>query len=86
MGDELRAVATRGQRIGPTLATEQLAEEFGLTIPVPTLRRWMVAEQLWTRVRTSQAVHRRRERRAHLGELVQLDGSFHDWLDTGAPR
>ena len=78
-------VRGRGQRFGPTLAAEHLAEEFGLTIPVPTLRRWMVAEKLWTRVRTSNAVHRRRARRAHCGELVQLDGSFHDWLDTGDP-
>lgn len=73
-----------GQRFGPTLAAEHLREEFHVTIPVPTLRRWMLAEQLWTRVRAAQAVHRRRVRRAHFGELVQLDGSFHDWLETGA--
>ncbi len=79
-------VRGQGQRFGPTLAAEHLIEEFGLPIPVPTLRRWMVAEKLWTRVRKSKAVHRRRARRPHFGELVQLDGSFHDWLDTGDPR
>jgi hypothetical protein len=77
-------VRGRGQRFGPTLAAEHLSEEFGVVIPVPTLRRWMVAEKLWTRLRKSKLPHRRRARRAHFGELVQLDGSFHDWLETGA--
>lgn len=77
-------VRGRGQRFGPTLATEHLTEEFGVVLPVPTVRRWMVAEKLWTRVRKSKTAHRRRARRAHFGELVQLDGSFHDWLETGA--
>lgn len=76
-------VRGRGQRFGPTLVTEHLTEEFGLVLPVPTVRRWMVAEKLWTRIRTSKPPHRRRARRAHFGELVQLDGSFHDWLEAG---
>jgi transposase len=71
----------RGQRFGPTLAAEHLAEEFGLRIPVPTLRRWMLSEKLWTRLRKSKRSHRRRTRRAHFGELVQMDGSFHAWLE-----
>jgi len=75
-----------GQRFGPTLAAEHLAEEFDLTLPVATLRRWMVAEKLWTRRRTSKRQHRRRLRRAHFGELVQLDGSFHAWLEDRGPE
>jgi hypothetical protein len=43
----------------------------------------MLAEKLWPRVRTAKRAHRRRPRGAHFGELVQLDGSFHDWLETG---
>lgn len=74
-----------GQRFGPTLAAEHLAEEFGLVIPVPTLRRWMLAEKLWSRLRKSKRVHRRRARRAHFGELVQMDGSFHAWLEDRGP-
>ena len=76
----------RGQRFGPTLAAEHLAEEYGLTIPVPTLRRWMLAETLWSRLRKSTRAHQRRERRTHFGELVQMDGSFHEWLEGRAPR
>lgn len=74
-----------GQRFGPTLAAEHLADEFGLVIPVPTLRRWMLAAQLWSRVRKSKRAHRRRPRRAHRGELVQMDGSFHAWLEERGP-
>jgi hypothetical protein len=74
-----------GQRFGPTLAAEHLAAEYGLTVAVPTLRRWMLAERLWSRVRTSKRVHRRRARRAHFGELVQMDGSFHAWLEDRGP-
>ena len=75
-----------GQRFGPTLAAEHLGEEHGLVIPVPTLRRWMLAETLWSRLRKSTRAHQRRERRAHFGELVQMDGSFHEWLEGRAPR
>ena len=74
-----------GQRFGPTLAAEHLGEEFGLVVPVPTLRRWMMAARLWTRRRKSKRHHRRRLRRAHFGELVQLDGSFHAWLEDRGP-
>ena len=74
-------VRGRGQRFGPTLAAEHLAEEYALHIPVPTLRRWMLAEKLWTRLRKSKRAHRRRTRREHFGELVQMDGSFHAWLE-----
>lgn len=74
-----------GQRFGPTLAAEHLAEEFGVVIPVPTLRRWMLADHLWSRLRKSKRVHRRRARRAHFGELVQMDGSFHAWLEERGP-
>lgn len=74
-----------GQRFGPTLAAEHLADEFGLVIPVPTLRRWMLAEHLWSRLRKSKRTHRRRARRAHFGELVQMDGSFHAWLEDRGP-
>jgi transposase len=73
-------------RFGPTLAAEHLASEDGITVHPDTLRRWMVAASLWSRART-RALHRqRRERKAHFGELVQLDGSFHLWFETRGPR
>ncbi len=78
-------VRGRGQRFGPTLAAEHLAEEYGIHVPVPTLRRWMLAEKLWTRLRKSKRHHRRRARREHFGELVQMDGSFHAWFEDRGP-
>src|SRR5215203_3873778 len=74
------------QRFGPTLAAEHLLSEDGLTVHHDTLRRWMVAAGLWSRVRRRAAHRQRRERKAHFGELLQLDGSFHLWYEGRAPR
>lgn len=72
-------------RFGPTLAAEHLAGEDGLTVDHETLRRWMLAEGLWSRARKRSRHRRRRERKAHFGELVQLDGSFHEWFEGRGP-
>ena len=65
---------------GPTLAAESLAEE-GLMVPVSTLRRWLSESGLWTRRRQRKAHRRRRARKECYGELVQMDGSHHDWFE-----
>lgn len=75
-----------GERFGPTLASEHLAEEHGLEIDSETLRRWMLSEGLWTRERKRKSYRQRRLRRAHFGELLQLDGSFHPWLEDRGPK
>lgn len=75
-----------GQRLGPTLAAEQLWSDHGVLVPVTSLTRWMRAAGLWSRVRRARPRHQRRERKAHFGELVQLDGSFHDWFEGRGPR
>jgi transposase len=69
-------------RFGPTLLAEHLASEDGLTVDHETLRRWMLDAGLWRRQRTRAPYRRRRERKAHFGELVQLDGSFHRWYEA----
>ena len=71
---------------GPTLAAEHLAEEDGLHIHPETLRRWMLEQRLWTRQRGPRAHRKRRPRREHFGELVQLDGSFHHWFEQRGPH
>jgi len=68
-------------RFGPTLVAEHLASEDGLTVDHETLRRWMLAAGLWSRQRKRPPYRQRRERKAHFGELVQLDGSFHPWYE-----
>lgn len=75
-----------GERFGPTLAAEHLAAEDGLAVDAETLRRWMLAEGLWSRERKRQRHRRRRERKEHFGELVQMDGSFHAWMEERGPE
>jgi transposase len=74
------------ERFGPTLAAEHLASEDGITVHHDTLRRWMLAAGLWSRARKRSPHRARRARKAHFGELVQLDGSFHLWYEARAPR
>lgn len=73
------------RKFGPTLASEKLAEE-GLEVHPETLRRWLLADghAPWRRRRRK---HReRRERREHFGELVQMDGSHHQWFGSQRPK
>ncbi len=70
---------------GPTLAAEKLALD-GHVIDHETLRGWLLKAGLWQK-RRKRARHRSwRERRAHFGELVQLDGSHHKWFEERAPK
>lgn len=75
-----------GERFGPTLAAEHLASEDKLEVHPETLRRWMLAEGLWSQARRRREHRQRRERRKHFGELVQLDGSFHQWFENRGPK
>lgn len=76
---------TVAERFGPTLAAEHLASEDGVHVHHDTLRRWMLAAGLWSRARKRSPHRRRRERKAHRGELVQLDGSHHRWFEERGP-
>jgi transposase-like protein len=85
-GAVLRQVQSCYRDFGPTLASEHLASDDGLVVPAETLRRWMKAAGLWRRQRRRKPYRQRRERKAHFGELLQLDGSFHEWLEERGPR
>jgi molybdenum-dependent DNA-binding transcriptional regulator ModE len=65
---------------GPTLAAEKLQQE-GLVVDHETLRRWLVAKGLWCSGRKRQQHRAWRERRESFGQMVQLDGSQHDWFE-----
>jgi hypothetical protein len=80
-------VRTMYADFGPTLACEKLAELHGLRTSVETVRKWMIAEGLWTtRKERRKRVQQPRYRRACLGELVQIDGCDHEWFEDRAPR
>lgn len=66
---------------GPTLAAEYLAREDGIEVAVETLRQWLLGAGVWQRRRRSRPHRCRRPRKEHRGELVQMDGSFHDWFE-----
>ena len=82
----LDLVRKRYADFGPTLACEKLVEEHDCRVSVETLRQWMMAEGLWrSKSRRAVRVHPRRPRRACVGDcvgdLVQIDGSPHDWFE-----
>jgi hypothetical protein len=70
---------------GALLASEKLRGR-GLSVPVGTLRDWLRAEGLLVPRRRRNEHRQRRDRRQCLGELVQADGSHHDWLEGRGPR
>jgi transposase len=74
------------RRFGPTLAAEHLRSEDGLDVTRETLRRWMLAEGLWSRERHRSPHRQRREPMRHFGELLQMDGSFHHWYEERGPQ
>jgi transposase len=66
---------------GPTFAAEKLAEREGIVVDHETLRRWLLSENLWKQKRRRNQYRSRRDRRERFGELVQFDGSHHDWFE-----
>jgi transposase len=71
---------------GPTLAAEKMSRRDGLEIDHETLRRWLIAEGLWQVKRRGRQYRSRRERKPRFGELVQFDGSHHDWFEGRAEK
>lgn len=78
----LELCRTRLEGFGPTLAAEKLFE-VGLRVSHETLRRWLIVEGLWKKKRKRGPHRRWRAPKEHFGELVQMDGSPHDWLERG---
>jgi hypothetical protein len=67
---------------GPTLASEYLEERHALKLSVETIRQLMIKNELWVaKHRNPVRTYQQRERRDCFGELVQLDGSHHDWFE-----
>jgi transposase len=72
---------------GPTLAHEKLTEKHDLRLSRESVRGIMIAEGWWKPKRAKKLhVHQMRERRACLGELVQIDGSEHAWFEERGPK
>ena len=72
---------------GPTLAHEKLTTVHGFDLSVETLRCWMIAADLWIpRSKRMKRPYQPRYNRDCYGELVQIDGSHHDWFEGRAAK
>jgi len=68
-----------------THATEKLGERHGIPLHAETLRLWLKAAGIPYKKRRARTHRQWRERKAHRGALVQLDGSHHDWFEGRGP-
>ncbi|MFQ5586045.1 MAG: ISNCY family transposase [Thermodesulfobacteriota bacterium] len=71
---------------GPLLATEKLKELDGISLSDETLRKWLMEAGLWKKRRKRSSHRRWRVRKECCGEMVQMDGSHHDWLEGRGPK
>ena len=65
----------------PTFVSEKLFERNKIKIGRETLRQWFIAEGIAYEKRKARPHRRWRQRKAHCGEMVQMDGSHHDWFE-----
>lgn len=79
----LKIVSARYRGFGPTFAAEKLKEEFGIIINHGTLRRWMIEIGLWKNGHRKLGKHKKwRMPKEYFGQMIQLDGSKHKWIDV----
>jgi transposase len=92
MSEELRSrigglLKEKYADFGATLATEKLLELDGIKVSVEMVRRLQISLRLWRpKTRRVRRVFQLRARRPRFGELIQIDGSPHDWFEGRAPR
>jgi len=71
---------------GPTLASEKLWERHGIKVGREKLRQIMISKGIWRVRRKKRETHQWRERKHYYGEMIQMDGSHHDWLEGRGPE
>ncbi len=71
---------------GPTLAAEKLHEMEDIRISDETLRLWLIESGDWKKVRKARGHRQWRERKHYFGEMIQMDGSHHDWFEGRGPK
>ena len=66
---------------GPTLFSEMLVEYHNISVDHETIRKWLRQQAITTSLRKKRPHRRKRQRRSCYGELLQFDGSYHDWFE-----
>lgn len=77
----VRLVKKHYPDFGPTFAQEKLREINKVTVSVSSLRQALIIDGHWKKHKQHPFYRSWRERRPCVGELVQLDGSDHDWFE-----
>lgn len=76
--------AERYSDYGPTLLVEMLQEHHQIRLSTETVRQWLIKAGQWEASKKRRRHRKKRQRRQGLGELLQIDGSFHDWFEGRA--
>jgi len=71
---------------GPTLTSEKLFEIESIDLSKETVRKWLLEAGQWQKGRNPRTHRQWRERKAYCGEMVQMDGSHHDWFAGRRPK
>lgn len=71
---------------GPTFTSEKLHEIDGIELSKETVRTWLIEAGHWQKGRIHRSYRQWRERKWHCGEMVQMDGSHHDWFAGRRPK
>jgi len=82
----IRLYRAQYKDFGPTLASEKLLERDRIEISDETLRKWLLEAGDWKKTRKARGHRHWRERKSHSGEMLQMDGSHHDWFEGRGPR
>jgi transposase len=82
----LRLFKAKYPDFGPTLASEKLLERDNIKVNDETLRLWLIKEGVPYKKRKKRPHRQWRQRRHYFGEMIQMDGSDHDWLEGRGPR
>ena len=78
----IEAIGAHYRDFGPTLACEKLRDRHDIALSVESTRNLMIGAEFWKpRKGARVCAHPMRERRARLGEMIQIDGSPHDWFE-----
>ena len=82
----LRLYREKYPDFGPTLASEKLFEINKIKLNDETLRLWLIEENIPYKKRKARAHRKWRQRKACFGEMVQIDGSHHNWFEARGPE
>src|SRR5580658_5831199 len=71
---------------GPTLAYEYLTEKHHLPLSISSVRNIMIEHGIWkNKAQRKVRIFQLRPRRPREGELIQVDGSEHEWFEGRGP-